>query len=488
LYYCGKREDDRTPSADIKPIIMSLNVQNCDLIGIVSNSHKVVNRDTVMLPMDNKLYVLNESQIFGTIYKTLNDFIFNEFHISYKTHDFLSESTDNMIEFIANTMNNIKDMTKPVIDPQLAISDQKLPTSDWIKSIKYFYVMDDTKGDNILFVTHENRVYGCGSNCLGSLGLGHNIPMREPQEIPELRDKKICNFVNGFEFIVCQSGDHMIYSWGLNDCGQLGIGSVDYLFNKPLNIKVNENNDLISAVSCGSRHTLVLTRNNQVYGWGSNKRGEVGSRGTTCEAITTPERVNFGGDYDIKNVYCFGDASFAVTSDGQVFSWGFNGNKHLGHQSDEENICRPKLLCNLLGITSVCSDIANTYFLSNDNHIYFCNKYITESKISLLATIDTLKLSTIELNVIHCNNHNNKNKEPVLAICRINSNKVYKLLRDKIEDTEYSDLFDYCMNEFEITLKTCDLITESTDNMIKFIDNTLNKIRDYSPLDQPIVG
>jgi len=91
LYYCGKREDDRTPSADVKPIIMSLNVQNCDLIGIVSNSRKVVNRHTVMLPMDNKLYVLNESQIFGTIYKTLNDFIFNEFHISYKTHDFLTK-------------------------------------------------------------------------------------------------------------------------------------------------------------------------------------------------------------------------------------------------------------------------------------------------------------------------------------------------------------------------------------------------------------
>jgi alpha-tubulin suppressor-like RCC1 family protein len=217
------------------------------------------------------------------------------------------------------------------MDQTNTIITNKLSINDWIKLIKYFYVFDDENGVNMLFVTHEDRVYGVGSNSWGSLGLGHNQYVSEPQEILELRHKKICNFVNGEEFIVCQSSDHMIYSCGFNRYGQLGVGDVNEIYVKSMKIEINSNNDFIKSMSCGNYHTLVLTRNNKVYGWGLNRTGQVGSRDTTCWAVNTPERVDFGGDYVIKSVYCFEVSSFALTSDGQVFSWGDNGGKILGH-------------------------------------------------------------------------------------------------------------------------------------------------------------
>ena len=81
---------------------------------------------------------------------------------------------------------------------------------EWIHIIVSFIVFDDERGSNMLFVTDDDRVYGLGSNIRGSLGLGQNQYVSEPQEITELRNKKIQNFFNGFEFIVYQSCDQFI--------------------------------------------------------------------------------------------------------------------------------------------------------------------------------------------------------------------------------------------------------------------------------------
>ncbi|CAG2113489.1 unnamed protein product, partial [Medioppia subpectinata] len=62
-------------------------------------------------------------------------------------------------------------------------------------------------------------------------------------------------------------------------------------------------------VFCGNSHTLVVTGDDCVYGWA----------------------------YKIRGVYCYYDFSFAVTTDGRVFSWGQN-NCHLGHNI-LDNVC-----------------------------------------------------------------------------------------------------------------------------------------------------
>ncbi|XP_054158515.1 uncharacterized protein LOC128956827 [Oppia nitens] len=209
----------------------------------------------------------------------------------------------------------------------------------------------------MLFVTKDNdRVYGLGNNRLGILGLGHSHCMSEPQEIIELRHKKCINFINGSEFIVCLTSDNCLYSWGYNRYGQLGQGLCeDYETKKPMIIRINGKNDfLIHDVSCGTNHTLVLIdNNNEVYGWGSNQFGQIGSRNTTSDAITKPEKIEFNGNYFIKSVHCFDNSSFALTMDGQVFCWGYNCRNLLGLNSNDTKICLPQLICNLNGITSV---------------------------------------------------------------------------------------------------------------------------------------
>ncbi|CAG2167636.1 unnamed protein product [Oppiella nova] len=59
------------------------------------------------------------------------------------------------------------------------------------REIKLFYIFDDIRGNNILFVTSDDSVYALGSNRWAQLGLGHNEPIEAPVLIPELCHQNI---------------------------------------------------------------------------------------------------------------------------------------------------------------------------------------------------------------------------------------------------------------------------------------------------------
>ena len=59
-------------------------------------------------------------------------------------------------------------------------------SNDIKKVIKRFYVFDDSKGNNVLFVTLNDKVFGFGSNERGVCGFGHQMVVNEPKIIEEL--------------------------------------------------------------------------------------------------------------------------------------------------------------------------------------------------------------------------------------------------------------------------------------------------------------
>ncbi|CAG2168443.1 unnamed protein product [Oppiella nova] len=83
------------------------------------------------------------------------------------------------------------------------------------------YYPDTVPGNNLLFVTFDDRVYGLGSNRWGQLGLGHNKPVETPQQVPELYHKNILQFINGKDFVLAVTTDNQIYSFGRNHKRQL---------------------------------------------------------------------------------------------------------------------------------------------------------------------------------------------------------------------------------------------------------------------------
>ncbi|CAG2175538.1 unnamed protein product [Oppiella nova] len=112
--------------------------------------------------------------------------------------------------------------------------------------------------------------------CMGCLGLGHENAVKTPQIIPELCEQRVQQFINGHDFVLAINDMNHVFSWGYNECGQLGRGltqSAIYSHLKPENISPL-NDKRITHVCCGVQHSLALTTNGQVYAWGRDNSTE----------------------------------------------------------------------------------------------------------------------------------------------------------------------------------------------------------------------
>lgn len=67
--------------------------------------------------------------------------------------------------------------------------------------------------------------------------------------------------------------DGICYGLGRNNDGQLCHKNLHQI-NLPLTIIIP--NETIRYIACGMEHSVCLTRNNNVYTWGSNRRGQLG--------------------------------------------------------------------------------------------------------------------------------------------------------------------------------------------------------------------
>ncbi|CAG2100146.1 unnamed protein product [Medioppia subpectinata] len=195
--------------------------------------------------------------------------------------------------------------------------------------------MDFNKKSNVLFVTSDQRVFGFGNNRRGCLGLGHDRPILTPEVIPQLCNYNIQYFVNGCDFVLAVNDMNIIYGFGCNVSGQLA--RTDRTACLKSEIISYFNNIKIIKLSCGTDHTLALSSDGRVYAWGWNKFGQIGC-GDNNEYICTPIEIQFQNSHKIQSIYCFYCTSFAITSDGHVFSWGNNRNNQLGHNISDEKV------------------------------------------------------------------------------------------------------------------------------------------------------
>ena len=64
-----------------------------------------------------------------------------------------------------------------------------------------------------------------------------------------------------------------MYTWGSNDCGQLGIGNTSFQGTPQA---VREIREKVTFCSCGPKYTIAVTDTNLVYSFGLNSKGQLG--------------------------------------------------------------------------------------------------------------------------------------------------------------------------------------------------------------------
>ena len=78
----------------------------------------------------------------------------------------------------------------------------------------------------------------------------------------------------------------------------------------------------------GSASGFALTRDGRVFGWGNNRKGQLG-RGTESATPLPPGEVT--GLRDVVSIAYVAGVAAAVTRDGRVWTWGDNGQAGLGN-------------------------------------------------------------------------------------------------------------------------------------------------------------
>ncbi|KDR17139.1 RCC1 and BTB domain-containing protein 1-like isoform X2 [Zootermopsis nevadensis] len=243
--------------------------------------------------------------------------------------------------------------------------------SDFVSQIRMACVFGNL-GNEAIMVTKSDEVFAVGSNSAGCLGLGDLRSTLFPKKVEALCNKLVKGFAYGCgPHVIAFTDNGTVYSWGHNGYSELGIGSSNQCLSPTLILpNVFGKMTVVTEVACGTHHSLALTRDGEVYAWGQNNCGQVGSGMSTNQSA--PRKVNsFIGEKRTISIACGQTSSMAVLESGEVYGWGYNGNGQLG-VGNNMNQLNPGRVLNLQGviIKRVVCGYAHAMALSDVGGLY----------------------------------------------------------------------------------------------------------------------
>ena len=213
-----------------------------------------------------------------------------------------------------------------------------------IDEINHYYIRFNHKVKNLVCGSHHailllnnGDIYSWGNGSFGRLGIGSTCNYDHPMKIDSVSNVKY--ITAGFAYSGCISDK--LYMWGASENGRLGIGAEidedsiigqDILIPTPVNCSVE-----FEKVVCGSTHTCAISTNKQLYTWGNWKYCGISSR--TQRDIFSPIKIDALSNLIFESVSIGpgGYHTMALTTTGELYTWGHNRVGQLGKPINNEN-------------------------------------------------------------------------------------------------------------------------------------------------------
>jgi alpha-tubulin suppressor-like RCC1 family protein/HPt (histidine-containing phosphotransfer) domain-containing protein len=215
--------------------------------------------------------------------------------------------------------------------------------------------------------TREGRLLTCGGGKFGALGHGDFENCEKPRLVQALETSHTehvsCGIWHTAAIILNQSaarnGLGEVYTWGDNSVGQLGYKDPP-MTSWPLYVEgLSQAN--VASVVCGRHHTLALTREGQLYSWGSNKSGQLGRTLGEKKRNHEPGVIVELNEHMVTKIAAGMDHNLVIATSkktGQggtrsfLFSWGGGDFGCLGH-GNSSSVNLPKQIQSLSGKKAV---------------------------------------------------------------------------------------------------------------------------------------
>ena len=194
-------------------------------------------------------------------------------------------------------------------------------------------------------------LYTWGANSRGQLGHGNTNNIMKPRKIVYFTEEKIglLSIAAGDQHSAAISSNNELYTWGCGAYYRLGHGLA---FDESIPKKVEVLEDVyVTQVSCGASHTLCITNEGFIYGWGNGMCGKLGIEEKCTKNYILPTRVGtYLGKFRRKQFQevCAGPLhSLTLTEDGMIYAWGSSKNGILGLDRRNEDVYLPSKITNL---------------------------------------------------------------------------------------------------------------------------------------------
>jgi alpha-tubulin suppressor-like RCC1 family protein len=210
-------------------------------------------------------------------------------------------------------------------------------------------------GNHSLVVTASGQLYAFGVNFFGQLGSATNSATNNPNPTPTRvtlagEVGPVTQVAAGANHSLVLTASGQLYAFGYNGAGELGSATnngTSQANPTPTLVGLPGEIGPVTQIAAGQFHSLVVTASGQLYAFGFNEFGELGSSANngTSKANPTPTLVTLPGETGpVTQVAAGGAHSLAVTASGQLYAFGQNVFGQLGSSANNGTNPTPTLV------------------------------------------------------------------------------------------------------------------------------------------------
>ncbi|MBN1190057.1 MAG: Ig-like domain repeat protein [Dehalococcoidales bacterium] len=150
----------------------------------------------------------------------------------------------------------------------------------------------------------------------------------------------IVDIAAGYQFCLAVDYAGNIWAWGDNSKGQLGNTDADSYEKTPIQVY---NSKLTNAkkVAAGYDHSLALDATGIVWAWGNNEYGQLGINSTSSNKTTPTSVEDADMDMKITSIAAGYYHSMALDEYDHVWVWGDNSHYQMGMGDTDDNLDEP---------------------------------------------------------------------------------------------------------------------------------------------------
>ena len=185
------------------------------------------------------------------------------------------------------------------------------------------------------------QLYAFGLNSFGQLGSATNSGTENPNPTPTRvslpgATGPVVQIAAGGSHSLALTATGELYAFGLNGSGQLGSATNNGTTNPnptPIAVTLPGATGPVVQIAAGDLHSLALTATGQLYAFGLNDFGQLGSatnNGTTNPNPTPTPVTPPGATGLVVQIAAGNSHSLALTATGQLYAFGLNGSGQLG--------------------------------------------------------------------------------------------------------------------------------------------------------------